>query len=73
MLLRLFDDEGERKEFRIAIWNLLRGHNIIQTDVEFPFIQENHEPVSYTHLRAHETDSYLVCRLLLEKTSLARY
>ena len=24
--------------------------------------------VSYTHLRAHETDSYLVCRLLLEKT-----
>src|SRR5680860_1051604 len=26
-----------------------------------------HSPVSYTHLRAHETDSYLVCRLLLEK------
>src|SRR5665647_3831112 len=26
-----------------------------------------HVPVSYTHLRAHETDSYLVCRLLLEK------
>ena len=24
-------------------------------------------PVSYTHLRAHETDSYIVCRLLLEK------
>src|SRR5680860_1321984 len=24
-------------------------------------------PVSYTHLRAHETDSYLVCRLLLEQ------
>ena len=24
-------------------------------------------PVSYTHLRAHETDSYLGCRLLLEK------
>ena len=27
-------------------------------------------PVSYTHLRAHETDSYLVCRLLLEKKNL---
>src|SRR5665647_3754792 len=27
----------------------------------------NIEAVSYTHLRAHETDSYLVCRLLLEK------
>src|SRR5665647_318276 len=26
--------------------------------------------VSYTHLRAHETDSYLVCRLLLEKKNL---
>ena len=25
------------------------------------------KPVSYTHLRAHETDQYLVCRLLLEK------
>ena len=28
---------------------------------------ETARPVSYTHLRAHETDSYLVCRLLLEK------
>ena len=28
---------------------------------------EPFKPVSYTHLRAHETDSYLVCRLLLEK------
>ena len=27
--------------------------------------------VSYTHLRAHETDSYLVCRLLLEKKKSA--
>ena len=26
-----------------------------------------YKAVSYTHLRAHETDSYLVCRLLLEK------
>ena len=25
------------------------------------------EPVSYTHLRAHETRGNLVCRLLLEK------
>ena len=28
---------------------------------------DKYPPVSYTHLRAHETDSYLVCRLLLEK------
>src|SRR5678815_4259229 len=26
-------------------------------------------PVSYTHLRAHETPEHLVCRLLLEKRS----
>ena len=26
-----------------------------------------HAPVSYTHLRAHETEADLVCRLLLEK------
>ena len=26
-------------------------------------------PVSYTHLRAHETSLHLVCRLLLEKRS----
>ena len=42
-MLKLFEDETDRKQFRVAIWNLLRGHNIIQTDVEFPFIQENHE------------------------------
>ena len=30
-------------------------------------VQQIDTPVSYTHLRAHETDSYLVCRLLLEK------
>ena len=28
-------------------------------------------PVSYTHLRAHETGAYLVCRLLLEKKTAA--
>ena len=29
-----------------------------------------YNPVSYTHLRAHETVLDLVCRLLLEKTQL---
>ena len=28
------------------------------------------KPVSYTHLRAHETKAKLVCRLLLEKKKL---
>ncbi|WP_460381854.1 hypothetical protein, partial [Staphylococcus aureus] len=29
-------------------------------------------PVSYTHLRAHETTLHLVCRLLLEKMCCTR-
>eukprot|EP00658_Telonema_sp_P-2_P072105 TRINITY_DN61292_c0_g1_i1.p1 TRINITY_DN61292_c0_g1~~TRINITY_DN61292_c0_g1_i1.p1 ORF type:complete len:124 (+),score=26.71 TRINITY_DN61292_c0_g1_i1:85-456(+) len=29
-------------------------------------------PVSYTHLRAHETPEHLVCRLLLEKKKKSR-
>eukprot|EP00831_Metopus_contortus_P039719 TRINITY_DN3110_c0_g1_i3.p2 TRINITY_DN3110_c0_g1~~TRINITY_DN3110_c0_g1_i3.p2 ORF type:complete len:205 (-),score=38.61 TRINITY_DN3110_c0_g1_i3:66-680(-) len=32
-----------------------------------PQIFDNPIPVSYTHLRAHETSLHLVCRLLLEK------
>ena len=38
---------------------------------ERTFLQQ-HTPdhVSYTHLRAHETDSHPVCRLLLEKKYL---
>src|SRR5665647_2773384 len=32
-----------------------------------PVLADARTAVSYTHLRAHETDSYLVCRLLLEK------
>src|SRR5660398_93892 len=30
-------------------------------------VAPRHRPVSYTHLRAHETKANLVCRLLLEK------
>src|SRR5664279_1992589 len=40
----------------------LAGHVAVE-----PRRPERMLPVSYTHLRAHETDSYLVCRLLLEK------
>ena len=47
------DDDGNYDK---AFKNL-RGRNM----------HKHTEAVSYTHLRAHETDSYLVCRLLLEK------
>eukprot|EP00658_Telonema_sp_P-2_P069980 TRINITY_DN5959_c0_g1_i2.p1 TRINITY_DN5959_c0_g1~~TRINITY_DN5959_c0_g1_i2.p1 ORF type:complete len:200 (-),score=15.31 TRINITY_DN5959_c0_g1_i2:65-664(-) len=33
----------------------------------------NPDPVSYTHLRAHETPEHLVCRLLLEKKKKKHY
>ena len=33
-------------------------------------IEYSYGPVSYTHLRAHETPEQLVCRLLLEKKNL---
>src|SRR5660398_184343 len=38
------------------------GHYLLHTVVD-----EALRPVSYTHLRAHETKANLVCRLLLEK------
>ena len=34
---------------------------------QYPQCPQSHNPVSYTHLRAHETKANLVCRLLLEK------
>ena len=39
-------------------------------DVALDFLACGLDPVSYTHLRAHETCADLVCRLLLEKKKL---
>src|SRR5664279_1340792 len=36
---------------------------VFTTERSTPFTPDAIRPVSYTHLRAHETDSYLVCRL----------
>ena len=36
----------------------------------FDYKEEAKTPVSYTHLRAHETPEHLVCRLLLEKKKI---
>ena len=58
-----------------TIEQLLTAHHLLvakpDSDQTFDFLhydtRQVKDPVSYTHLRAHETDSYLVCRLLLEK------
>src|SRR5674476_8622 len=48
---------------KVAASNKIQGDVIAQlNDAGIPIV-----PVSYTHLRAHETGRNLVCRLLLEK------
>src|SRR5680860_343915 len=48
-----------------GVLHALRKNETLQ-NTPFIFLTAKTEPVSYTHLRAHETDSYIVCRLLLE-------
>ena len=43
----------------------------IIADVDAVFVGGAIDPVSYTHLRAHETVLDLVCRLLLEKKKIS--
>src|SRR5665647_790388 len=44
---------------------IFKEERTLYADSSFFDIFSHKIPVSYTHLRAHETDSYLVCRLLL--------
>ena len=55
LLDALFEQGGEASASQITREEQLREH------------MEGFTPVSYTHLRAHETVLDLVCRLLLEK------
>src|SRR5680860_1704968 len=45
----------------LVVFNVFRLDGQVDNAV---FAINANDPVSYTHLRAHETDSYLVCRLL---------
>ena len=49
------------------ITDKLLTYNLLNTKFQAISLIKNNKPVSYTHLRAHETRSNLVCRLLLEK------
>ena len=56
--------------FRFWASFLIRGHTAHGTKMSYDIgslSMDYSNPVSYTHLRAHETGSYFVCRLLLEK------
>src|SRR5680860_768104 len=68
------------QECNLSIGQIIATNNLTNSElisigqqIEIPSIKdikdttpETNITVSYTHLRAHETDSYLVCRLLLE-------
>src|SRR5660398_318515 len=59
--------QGDVPEYALHVMNRVYG------DSAAPHLTQGHRvsrvfaPVSYTHLRAHETKANLVCRLLLEK------
>ena len=62
---RLVADLGPSKKVL-----MLRNHGLVtlgRSVAEAFILMLNLDPVSYTHLRAHETVLDLVCRLLLEK------
>ena len=70
-MYQVIDDPNDepRKPDGFSIWPFLIG--AILAAIVFFFVwlfsPGKPSPVSYTHLRAHETVLDLVCRLLLEK------
>ena len=68
--------EAIETAFELLLENVQTIENDLGTHAYDALIEQNsyylgaevaNEPVSYTHLRAHETRHDLVCRLLLEK------
>ena len=60
--------EGEAKAINQKV-NVDGTRNLAKAaaEVDATLVYISKDYVAYTHLRAHETDSYIVCRLLLEK------
>src|SRR5664279_2898155 len=61
----LADGIANHRHFHHLTWKL-RSRSFSHNSQYLIYLM-SYQAVSYTHLRAHETDSYLVCRLLLEK------
>src|SRR5674536_288468 len=62
--VKKYTDECKEMEIPIDLKKVREFEEIYDSIIQ-EGIEEN--PVSYTHLRAHETPEHLVCRLLLEK------
>ena len=60
------------KQFGVPVIILCDTSHQIEREGAQTMVFDKGIAVSYTHLRAHETDSYLVCRLLLEKKKRAK-
>ena len=58
--------QASRGELLVAILNQQRDLDILRKHGWYRIPVVSAATVSYTHLRAHETDLALVCRLLLE-------
>ena len=74
--LKLHSDNPDEPEMGLYHWvhDLMRGDHPTTNAGDFTVVVDTNadnrivsSPVSYTHLRAHETVLDLVCRLLLEK------
>ena len=69
------DDHEKSGDFYDAVFEPLKLERVLKTQKYLGYahssdpekVQFYVTPVSYTHLRAHETRGNLVCRLLLEK------
>src|SRR5665647_3594286 len=59
--------EGQPGASLSALHTIRRGWEFPDEPVAMDPRTQDLVSSSFTHLRAHETDSYLVCRLLLEK------
>src|SRR5678815_6060148 len=55
------------RSFGVYKLDVNQGNYLSQDMVDKLKVGMTPGPVSYTHLRAHETPEHLVCRLLLEK------
>ena len=66
-----------KKDSVIKKISLIKGlsisgsYNVFDDSLNFTPVRAGFNPVSYTHLRAHETVLDLVCRLLLEKKKIS--